>query len=70
MYDIFAGLVEGLDFRPTLHLNYENAMLPIKDGLPKFRDMPEALRWQRRPDGGMSAPMPDAAPLIRLSKPG
>lgn len=41
LFDVFAGLVRDLAFTPTLHLNYENAVLPIKDGLPKFKDMPE-----------------------------
>ena len=42
LFDIFAGLVRDLTFTPTLHINYENAVLPIKDGLPKFKDMPES----------------------------
>jgi hypothetical protein len=41
LFDIFAGLVRDLTFTPTVHINYENAVLPIKDGLPKFNGMPE-----------------------------
>lgn len=41
LFDIFAGLLSDLDFKPTVHLNYENAVLPIRDGLPKLKDMPE-----------------------------
>lgn len=41
LFDIFAGLVRDLTFTPTLHINYENTILPIKDGLPKFKNMPE-----------------------------
>jgi len=40
LFDIFSGLVSDLDFKPTMHLNYENTVLPIQDGLPKLRDMP------------------------------
>ena len=40
LFDIFAGLFSDLKFTPTVHLNYENAVLPIKDGLPKLKDMP------------------------------
>ncbi|MFK7746222.1 MAG: GFA family protein [Roseobacter sp.] len=40
LFDIFAGLLSDLDFKPTVHLNYENAVLPIHDGLPKLKDMP------------------------------
>jgi hypothetical protein len=41
LFDIFAGLISDLDFKPTIHLNYENAVLPIRDGLPKLKDMPK-----------------------------
>jgi len=34
-------LVEGLEFKPALHLNYESTIMPMKDGLPKFKDFPE-----------------------------
>ncbi|WP_339630422.1 GFA family protein [uncultured Sneathiella sp.] len=52
LYDIFAGLVHDLTFTPTIHINYENAILPIKDGLPKFKDMPEEA-------GGSGEMMPE-----------
>jgi len=39
--DVYAGLVEGLDFQPALHVNYESTIMPMKDGLPKFKDFPE-----------------------------
>ena len=32
------GWQEG--FKPSFHINYKNAIMPIKDGLPKFKDMP------------------------------
>ena len=31
-----------LKFEPTVHLNYAETMLPMKDGLPKLRDFPAA----------------------------
>ena len=40
--DIRAPL-SGVVFKPTVHLNYEEAVLPIKDGLPKLRDFPKAI---------------------------
>ena len=40
LFDIFAGLLSDLEFTPTAHINYENAILPIRDGLPKLKDMP------------------------------
>ena len=39
--DVYAGLVEGLEFKPGLHVNYESTVMPMKDGLPKFKDFPE-----------------------------
>ena len=41
LFDVFSGLLSDLDFKPTVHINYENSVLPIRDGLPKFKDMPE-----------------------------
>ncbi len=41
LYDIFGGVLEDFPFAPTLHINYGERVLPIADGLPKFRDMPE-----------------------------
>jgi hypothetical protein len=29
-----------LAFRPEVHLNYAETVLPMKDGLPKLRDFP------------------------------
>jgi hypothetical protein len=39
--DVFAGVIAAFEFRPTAHINYENHVLQIRDGLPKYRDMPE-----------------------------
>jgi hypothetical protein len=27
-------------FKPTVHLNYAEAVLPMRDGLPKLKDFP------------------------------
>jgi hypothetical protein len=35
--------LSGLVFKPTVHLNYEEKVLPIKDGLPKLKDFPAAI---------------------------
>jgi hypothetical protein len=40
MVDVFAATIPTLDFQPGVHLNYAEAVLPMKDGLPKFRDFP------------------------------
>ena len=35
--------LSGLVFKPTVHLNYQEKVLPIKDGLPKLKDFPAAI---------------------------
>ncbi len=38
--DVYPGVVAGLDFIPTMHLNYGEAVLSLDDSLPKYRDFP------------------------------
>jgi len=40
MVDIAPATIPSLAFKPAVHLNYEEAVLPMKDGLPKLRDFP------------------------------
>ena len=40
MIDVYAATIPGLDFKPMLHVNYAERVLPIKDGLPKMKDFP------------------------------
>lgn len=41
--DIFSATLPTLDFMPALHINYAETALPMKDGLPKYRDFPGAF---------------------------
>ena len=43
MTDVHAATIPTLAFRPTVHLNYAEAVLPMKDGLPKLEDFPAAV---------------------------
>ena len=43
LIDIPAGVLPRFAFKPSVHLNYEETVLPMKDGLPKLRDFPEAI---------------------------
>lgn len=52
MTDVPAGSVSGLDYAPTLHVNYGERVLAIRDGLPKFSDFPENF-------GGTGKTLPD-----------
>ena len=38
--DVPAAIVPTVAFKPTVHLNYAEAVLPIRDGLPKLKDFP------------------------------
>lgn len=38
--DVQAAIVPTVAFKPTVHLNYAETVLPIRDGLPKLRDFP------------------------------
>ena len=43
-----------LEFKPAVHLNYEETVLPMKDGLPKLKDFPKEI-------GGSGEAMPEYA---------
>jgi hypothetical protein len=40
LIDVFAATIPGLKFEPAVHVNYAEAVLPIRDGLPKLKDFP------------------------------
>jgi hypothetical protein len=40
LVDVFAATIPTLAFTPGVHVNYAEAVLPIRDGLPKLRDFP------------------------------
>lgn len=41
LIDIPAGILPTLAFKPAVHLNYAETVLPMRDGLPKLRDFPK-----------------------------
>ena len=43
LIDVFASTVPSLSFRPALHDNYAETVLPMRDGLPKFKDFPAEI---------------------------
>jgi hypothetical protein len=53
LIDIRLGALEkNFPFKPTVHFNYEETVLRMKDGLPKLKDFPT-------PFGGSGATMPE-----------
>ena len=43
LVDVFAATLPTLDFKPGVHVNYAETVLPMKDGLPKLKDFPAEL---------------------------
>lgn len=43
LVDIYAALLPGLQFEPAVHVHYQESVLPVRDGKPKFRDMPKEM---------------------------
>ena len=41
MTDVPSGSVVGLAYKPTLHVNYAEKVMAVRDGLPKFKDFPK-----------------------------
>lgn len=40
LFDVMAATLPSLAFVPSVHINYAETVLPMADGLPKFRDFP------------------------------
>jgi hypothetical protein len=39
--DVPSGSVVGLKYQPTVHVNYGEKVMTVRDGLPKFKDFPK-----------------------------
>ncbi|MES9876563.1 MAG: GFA family protein [Candidatus Sedimenticola sp. PURPLELP] len=40
LIDVPAVVIEGLEFKPGFHVHYQESVHRLKDGLPKFQDLP------------------------------
>ena len=40
LVDVYAATIPTLEFRPEVHVNYVETVLPMRDGLPKLKDFP------------------------------
>ena len=40
LVDVYAATIPDLTFTPGVHINYAETVLPMRDGLPKFKDVP------------------------------
>ena len=41
--DVYAAVIPDLAYRAAIHVHYQEAVLPIQDGLPKMKDVPEEM---------------------------
>src|SRR5437763_1209556 len=41
--DVYAATIPTLPFKPGVHVNYQEAKLRVRDGLPKMKDMPAEM---------------------------
>jgi len=52
LVDVYAATIPTLRFTPGVHVNYEQTVLPMRDGLPKLKDFPASF-------GGSGEQIPD-----------
>ncbi|WP_342363603.1 GFA family protein [Terrarubrum flagellatum] len=43
LIDVFTATIPTLEFKPSVHVNYAETVLPMRDGLPKLKDFPAAF---------------------------
>ena len=43
LVDVYAATIPSFPFKPGVHVNYAETVLPMKDGLPKLKDFPPEL---------------------------
>jgi hypothetical protein len=41
--DVYAAVIPDLPFKAAVHVNYEDTVLPMRDGLPKQKDLPAEM---------------------------
>ncbi|MEO8166019.1 MAG: GFA family protein [Betaproteobacteria bacterium] len=41
--DVYAATIPNFPYEPGIHVHYQESKLPIKDGLPKMKDVPKEM---------------------------
>jgi hypothetical protein len=41
--DVYAATIPGFPFQPGVHVHYQETVLPMRDGLPKLKDLPAEM---------------------------
>jgi len=50
--DVYAATIRDFPFAPSVHVNYQETVLRVRDGLPKMKDLPKEM-------GGSGEAMPE-----------
>jgi hypothetical protein len=50
--DVYVATIPDVPFKAGIHVNYQESVLRIRDGLPKMKDMPKEM-------GGSGATLPE-----------
>ena len=43
LVDVYAATIPQFRHQPGVHVNYQETVLPMKDGLPKMKDLPSEM---------------------------
>lgn len=43
LVDVYAATIPEFAFQPGVHVHYQETVLPMRDGLPKFKDIPSEM---------------------------
>jgi len=43
LIDVYAAVIPDFPYEPALHVHYQEAVLRIRDGLPKLKDVPAEM---------------------------
>jgi hypothetical protein len=43
LIDVYTATIPTYPANPQLHVNYADTVLPMKDGLPKMKDLPKEM---------------------------
>lgn len=43
LVDVYAAVIEDFDFKPGVHVHYQETVLPLADGIAKMKDLPAEM---------------------------
>ena len=43
LVDVYAAVIPDFPYKPGVHVNYQETRLPMRDGMPKMKDLPKEM---------------------------